>query len=307
MNPNNPLLWRLTTIFPRQAELLELMDLWYKKYEWLHSMATAAKDVYGKYLLRYGKDQWKSLTALRLYGLRLAVQRKSSDLYDSNHNQTLKNQVWRFLNCQPAGGCWVAPTHAHHWTGCRCQTLMCPWCWMRRYQVFRNMCLLNSKDLAGNINGRDYLGMSLGSKVHVVWFDIKDTDILNSRDTFRRFQYFCHVNIKSGKRLGKKGPVLRTGLRLMAPLVQATAATEVRIGFVYTGDAIKDRRAEPAEGFEGPGVIMVSSEANRPVSEALSLLQPFPMELLNPDNHSALYISRGLKFFAHYGVVDYRG
>jgi hypothetical protein len=102
---------------PENASLLESLHQQDKKYDGLVGRHRGRRLIVGTTLLAL---QW-------------AYRIKVIELYRTG--ALPKSQTWKMLNCQPAGGHWVSSYFNEGFTGKRCWSPLCPWCYLREFDM----------------------------------------------------------------------------------------------------------------------------------------------------------------------------
>lgn len=133
----NLLDWKLKKIWPTPLLIELLRDCKSASTPVFDSCLPAVAKVYGTSLLHFKKrdrrrkgKHWEWRTARNLYALLWAWRAQAMALHDMG--QMPGWRTWMMVNCQPAGGRWVADRYEAGITGKHCDTYGCPWCYMRR-------------------------------------------------------------------------------------------------------------------------------------------------------------------------------
>jgi len=143
-----PLDWKLVEIWSHYGRLLDNLNTWRKSQGkvLIPAIATVKKQPGNVETLErlHRQDQqydgligryrgWRYAAGTALLALHWLYRGKVLELYKTG--ALPGSQTWRMLNCQPAGGHWVADRFEMVGTGSYCDSPLCPWCYLRGFNA----------------------------------------------------------------------------------------------------------------------------------------------------------------------------
>jgi hypothetical protein len=236
------------------------------------------------------KIWWRRQMARRLFGLRKAVTERSRPIdrfikahYPNKH--FLRNHFWLLHNCQPCLGHWSAENRGLYTgknpTGYPCHSRLCPWCWLRRFEIYIKICRA-SQGYPIIAPGLRVCGIGLPSLINVTSFDyFCDTEDATEQFFNESFEFYGIRAAQNFKQI-RQGPWDPYLLRLTAPIFremiidgQRTTRAGIRVGFLHT-DTV------PAEAVDA--VTGLRTFNNVTVEDAIRWTYPFPIGWLESDD-----------------------
>jgi len=141
-----PLIWTLSQIWPQHGGLIDNLTVWRKSHgktlppaiSFVKKAPSTARQLREyheqdcRYAGRVGRHRgWRHLVGSTLLALQYVYQHKVVELFKKK--LLPETMTWQMLNCQPAGGHWVADRYEEGFTGTRCGSPLCPWCYLRGF------------------------------------------------------------------------------------------------------------------------------------------------------------------------------
>ncbi|GMV83376.1 MAG: hypothetical protein AMXMBFR7_45600 [Planctomycetota bacterium] len=230
---------------------------------------------------------WRSRMATDLYALLWAWRAQVMAL---NVEYEIPSwRPWMMLNCQPAGGRWTADRFEEGYTGKRCDSFGCPWCYMRRCSLLKSILL---KDLGFKKN------------LSVVRIQVANSDQTRVREDRAMLTRFAQV-------LLRRGSTFKTALRVTAPFAV------VKGGQLVTGHVLTYVHDQPyppeavgvvETNVKGLGIVKVQKFSVMACWKAVLTAYPYPAALLDARNLKEYYLllrsQRGARV---HGIVGKKG
>lgn len=143
-----PLKWKLVEVWSSYGRALDNMHSWLRSQGKIiypaiarikkhPESAIALENLYKQDKQSNGvskqRQGWRRAAGTTLLALQWLYRGKVLEL---NAAGVLSEcQTWQMLNCQPSGGQWVADRFEEGFTGTRCQSPLCPWCYLRGFNA----------------------------------------------------------------------------------------------------------------------------------------------------------------------------
>lgn len=144
-----PLIWTLAEIWPQHGRLLDSLNVWRKSHgktlppfiSFVRKTGETA-EILEEFHRRDHRHEngpvgrpggWRYLAGSTLFALQMAYRKKVVELFEKK--ALPETQTWQMLNCQPAGGHWIADRYVDGFTGTRCGSPLCPWCYLREFDA----------------------------------------------------------------------------------------------------------------------------------------------------------------------------
>lgn len=294
--------WMLEDLCPTEADILYHLEDWFKEKN--HSFRQNYRDGtrYHKGQItkftsqdRYRSTRWKRHYAKRVFAIRRAITEFGLLMYAQSEH---KVKTWGLMNCPPSGGVWTAknyPARPH-----LCHHMLCPWCYMRRYEYLKNACRLPETYTLQSPSSADTQCLGFGSFVNCTLFWAYQDwapDVLTASNSllysppepwntsgFDELTSACERYMKS-KHPGQ------VSMRLHSPVIKLiqrdgvdVPVVGIMIAYVSAGSQTAEtpqKIEHPQENLTLPGkVINIQRSENTEVGELLRAVQPFPLHAL---------------------------
>lgn len=300
----NSLNWHLDSLQPHQGNAFKTLDEWFNPdlnqfmdYYYREGIRHHPKNInkftradYRENIKRGHQIWWRRQMARRLFGLRMAVSEQTTHIdryvkayYDPHHS--LYNHFWLMRNCQPYCGVWSADNRglykAGNPTGYPCLSRLCPWCWMRRFDLYVRACKCPT---GYTVKSRRFSipGLNFPELINVTSFDYVQTTQDPDDPFFNEpFEFYTQRAFKAFKqvRMGPNDPIL---FRLTTPLYRehteravSTPQVGVRVGFLHTDPVF------PGIEARLPGMVVCRDVT---VEDAIRWTYPYPIGWLESSN-----------------------
>jgi hypothetical protein len=278
--------WKLEELYPRHAELLDTLDKWFSDpassfHRGYHCGNAYHPGQIQKFYARQNRDgsKWMVRTAKRLFAVRRAVIKKSKYLLEAGLPDS---ETWLLRNCRPSGGKWVPVGPRNGFTGSQCGSVLCPWCWMRRFETLKRILTTPEDQDVKTHRGKTTKGLGL-QVVHVKRYLIDSFEVFIHRDLLKQaIEQVRQTAAKEGAGLGK-------GLKLVG-LVH-NEGTRLQISYLMGKPWVYGKTIE----YKPFGKVISDTVAGFSIESALHAAQPYPLHLLSGKPETAVQICRGLR------------
>lgn len=323
--------WNLEQIFLAQGDLNRTLDSWMGRHELLRMTYGLVDRIYPD-LKKFDNPshRWQGVVARKLYAVYHLVRGAAIRMHDAGGFDPY--MTWRLLNCRPYGGHWKSAysPDSGKAAGKQCRSLLCPWCYLRRYDALRTLLKApvtqEVRFPAGNTAHNPGLTVPLSISLFDAYGDLKvpeqernglvSQDLAGEIDPFSRaFQQDMkrRLNLTVKHRL-EEPPVERTtaakvpeylcAVSTMAPVVRKSdGKIGIRSAYLHNSQLPVGRTEFKLTGDDHSvsGTIEMKRFADLSVENALLLVQPYPWELLNETPAVQRKVLTGLAGRSTYG------
>ncbi|GMV83103.1 MAG: hypothetical protein AMXMBFR7_42870 [Planctomycetota bacterium] len=230
---------------------------------------------------------WRTRMATDLYALLWAWRAQVMAM-----NVEYKMPSWRpwmMLNCQPAGGRWTADRFEEGYTGKRCDSYGCPWCYMRRCSLLKSILM---KDLG------------FKKDLSVARFVVTTSNLTRAWEDRAALTRYAQVQLR-------RSSTIKTALRVTTPFA-VVKNDQLVTGHVLT--YVHDHPYPPETvglveaNVKGLGFLKQSKFSCLPRWKAVLLAYPYPAALLDARHLAAFFLllrsQRGARV---HGIVGKKG
>lgn len=255
--------WRLDRIHS-SGDFFKLLKSWFKQdVEALHAAYGIAeyKHLFNMRDFRRQNPNGKKLErhAFKLFVLRQLMSNLAVSLNSIGYR---KSKSWVLSNCRPAGGRWVPRHWDHTPAGKECGLLICPWCYLRRYERIR----------------KKLVELGLTEPLTVTRFRFEDKLLDFNRDMYGLIRSKVDRQIRAPH--DSDQPEFETAIRLfgLVPNPGNVVSTHAAISYLHNGGC-KSGSVRLTTSVGTSTVQLVMTRAKCSFVEAMQLAQPYPIHL----------------------------
>ena len=303
--------WNLEQIFLAQGDLNRTLDSWMERHEHLRMTYGLVDRIYPD-LKKFDNPshRWQGVVARKLYAVYHLVRGAAIRMHDEGGFAPYL--TWRLLNCRPYGGHWKSAysPDSGKAAGKQCRSLLCPWCYLRRYDALRTLLKApvtqEVRFPAGNTAHNPGLAVPLSVSLFDAYGDFKipeqEGDWCLKRDCSGEVDPFSRVfqqdmkrrlNLTVKHRLEElpgerttvaKVPEYLCAVSTMGPVVRKSdGKIGIRSAYLHNSQPPVGRTEFKLTGDDHAvsGTIEMKRFADLSVENALLLVQPYPWELLD--------------------------
>jgi hypothetical protein len=280
--------WSLEKLYPGPWYILPTVHEWFdqefvrKFYKGRNSGTRYHPGQLRKFTRQDRRDgtKWRAHLAKMLFAMRRAVIEYAREYHSRSYD------LWMLRNCRPAGGVWKGNRYYRGPTGKRCNHSLCPWCYLRRFNDFRNLCLsAPGKPVQFKHKNLTKPGLGFGASVNLSIFEAHgDAKLLHlfSQNEFRlRVQKACmrpYAQAEGGVERVRT-PEFTCALRLFSMGFDGKHFV-LRMGHIH-----KNKLNQPRMLVGSPKGLCdhfsLTRYENLDIDDALRKAQPFPINLLS--------------------------
>lgn len=326
--------WNLEQIFLAQGDLNRTLDSWMGRHELLRMTYGLVDRIYPD-LKKFDNPshKWQGVVARKLYAVYHLVRGAAIRMHDAGGFDPY--MTWRLLNCRPYGGHWKSAysPDSGKAAGKQCRSLLCPWCYLRRYDALRTLLKAPVTQEVRFPAGNTAHNPGLTGLVSVTSFDIygdvqvSKLEPLNTvsegkrlpggnvdpfdravqTDAKRRLNLTVKHRLEEppGERTtAAKIPEYLCAVSTMAPVVRKSdGKVGIRSAYLHNSQPPVGRTDFKLTGDDHAisGTIEMRRFANLTVEGALLLVQPYPWELLDETPAVQRKVLTGLAGRSTYG------
>jgi hypothetical protein len=304
--------WTLKQIFLAQGDLNRTLADWFERSEHLRMTYGLVDRIYPDVkTFDNPEHKWQGTIARKLYAVYHLARGAAIRMHEAGGFDKFK--TWRFLNCRPYGGNWTSAYDAKKSAGKQCRSLLCPWCYLRRYDALR--ALLKApvtqevRFPAGNTASNPGITLPVSVTQFDTYGDVKsaqteDLDLVRSINGFSNgsvnpLNRFVHNDVKRRLNLAVKHrledvtgdrttvadtPEFLVAMSTMSPIVRKSdGKVGIRTAYLHNSNLPIGRTEFKLVGDDHTisGTIEMSRFAELDAERALLLVQPYPWELLD--------------------------
>lgn len=306
--------WTLKQIFLAQGDLNRTLTDWCERSERLRMTCGLVDRIYPEVkAFDNPEHRWQGTIARRLYAVYHLARGAAIRMHEAGGFDPFS--TWRFLNCRPYGGNWTSAYDVKKAAGKQCRNLLCPWCYLRRYDALKT--LLKSpvtepvRFPAGNIVNNPGVLADAKEGLSATLFDaygdgqivtaVSDTDTTYELNATQRvaLRRTFHDDVKRRCTLAIKrrledqtgqgtvvtnSPEFFTAVATVTPVIRPSDS-KLGVRFAYLHNTpFPDGRAKfkmMGDHRAISGVIELERVAGLSAEKALLLAQPYPWDLLD--------------------------
>lgn len=224
--------------------------------------------------IRMGKKPYQARVARRLFAVRRSIIEFCRKQHNRDFGQLGTFDLWRLRNCPPIGGRWKGDIYygPSNPTGKACRSLLCPWCWYRRFEALKALVTQPESTHVPFPNGLTKPGLGFGPTVNLTTITVDLKGDFSPR-RLKLFKDQCNKLLR--RKVGKQTEFVK-GLKLFGPEVVQKRVSGLICGYIH----VDKSPFEPVETFDSAG-ITIRRYADLNAEEALRIAQPYPVDLLN--------------------------
>jgi hypothetical protein len=130
--------WTLKQIFLAQGDLNRTLADWFERNERLRMTYGLVDRIYPDVkAFDNPEHKWQGIVARKLYAVYHLARGAAIRMHEAGIFDPFT--TWRFLNCRPYGGNWISAYDVKKAAGKQCRNLLCPWCYLRRYDALKKL------------------------------------------------------------------------------------------------------------------------------------------------------------------------
>jgi len=130
--------WTLKQIFLAQGDLNRTLADWFERSEHLRMTYGLVNRIYPDVkTFDNPEHKWQGTIARKLYAVYHLTRGTALSMHEAGIFDSF--MTWRFLNCRPYGGSWTSAYDSKKAAGKQCRSILCPWCYLRRYDALRKV------------------------------------------------------------------------------------------------------------------------------------------------------------------------
>jgi len=301
--------WTLKQIFLAQGDLNRTLADWFERSEHLRMTYGLVDRIYPDVkAFDNPEHKWQGTIARKLYAVYHLARGAAIRMHEDGSFDKFK--TWRFLNCRPYGGNWTSAYNAEKSAGKQCRSLLCPWCYLRRYDALRTLLKApvtqEVRFPAGNVAHNPGITSPVSVTLFDSYGDLKSpkpeqdglgtSELVGVCDPFSRFvqqdtKRRLNLAIKhrledvSGDRTTvAKRPEYLCAVSTVFPTVRKLdGKVGIRTAYLHNSNPPVGRTEFKLTGDDHAisGVIEMKRFAGLAAERALLLVQPYPWELLD--------------------------
>jgi hypothetical protein len=304
--------WTLKQIFLAQGDLNRTLADWFERSEHLRMAYGLVDRIYPDVkTFDNPEHKWQGTIARKLYAVYHLARGAASRMHEDGGFDKFK--TWRFLNCRPYGGNWTSEYNAEKSAGKQCRSLLCPWCYLRRYDALRTLLKApvtqEVRFPAGNVASSPGLAIPISVTSFDAYGDLKSAqhqhvgigkpEVLLEQERLDPFSRAVQNDTKRRLNLAVKHrledvtgdrttvakvPEFLVAVSTLGPVVrQSDGKVGIRTAYLHNSNPPVGRTEFKLMGDDHAisGVIEMRRAAGLSAESALLLVQPYPWELLD--------------------------